>query len=279
MWIDIFKTGTHTDSNGVTKTWDNSDLDQIVSHYNPEKHEAPVVIGHPKDDAPAYGWVEKLGRSENVLYAKLKDIAPEFIDLIKRKLYKKRSIALYPGLELRHVGFLGAMPPAIKGLRNIELADAEDIISIDDSMGEVDNGKLFSEEDVKGLVASARKEGEAAARNVLTREFRAKEENAKKEVDSREIRAYVEKKVDGGIIPPALVHMGIVQFMESLNETSLEIQFSEGHKQLPLDWFKQFIEAMPVQPIFSEIASKARRGDVEVNNETDFGKKIAAKVN
>jgi hypothetical protein len=75
-----------------------------------------VVVGHPKDNAPAYGWVESLKRDGEVLWAKLKDIVPEFREWLDKKLYKKRSISLYPDGSLRHVGFLGAVPPAVKGL-------------------------------------------------------------------------------------------------------------------------------------------------------------------
>lgn len=125
MLIEIFKTGTHTDSAGNTRAWTEKDLDAIASKYDPANHEAPVVIGHPKDNAPAYGWVERLERKGSVLYAKLKDLVPEFVEAVKRGLYKKRSISLYPDLTLRHVGFLGAMPPAVKGLADVQFSEAE----------------------------------------------------------------------------------------------------------------------------------------------------------
>lgn len=125
MKIEIFRTGTHTNSNGDEKSWNEKDLDSIVSKYNPQEHEAPVVIGHPKDNAPAYGWVEGLERKGSVLYAKLKDLVPEFVDIMKKGLYKKRSISLYPDMTLRHVGFLGATPPAIKGLADIKFSEQE----------------------------------------------------------------------------------------------------------------------------------------------------------
>ena len=100
MWIEIFKTGTHTDSDGNTRTWNKQDLDRIASQYNPAIHEAPVVIGHPKVNAPAYGWVEDLKREGGTLFANLKELVPEFVDLLKRKLYKKRSVSLYPDTRL-----------------------------------------------------------------------------------------------------------------------------------------------------------------------------------
>jgi hypothetical protein len=119
QWIAIFRTGRHTDSAGNEKDYDETDLDRIVSKYNPSEHEALVVIGHPKMNAPAWGWVADLKREGQILYAKFKQLMPEFVDMVKRGLFKKRSIALYPDLTLRHIGFLGAMPPAIKGLRDV----------------------------------------------------------------------------------------------------------------------------------------------------------------
>jgi hypothetical protein len=125
MKIEIFKSGTHTDSAGNKKTWTDQDLDAIVAKYNPAEHEAPAAIGHPEHNAPAFGWVESLERKGNTLYATFKDLVPEFVDMLKKGLFKKRSISIYPDLTLRHVGFLGAMPPAIKGLADIKFNDAE----------------------------------------------------------------------------------------------------------------------------------------------------------
>lgn len=125
MKIQIFKTGKHTDSAGIEREWTSADLDKIAASYNPSTHEAPVVIGHPKDNAPAYGWVEKVWREGETLWAGLKDLVPEFVDLVKQGLFKKRSISLYPDLTLRHVGFLGAMPPAVKGLADVAFEAGE----------------------------------------------------------------------------------------------------------------------------------------------------------
>jgi len=124
-WIQVFRTGKHIDASGQEKEWGKGDLDRIVNSYNPQGHEAPVVIGHPEENAPAYGWVEALKREGEVLYAKLKNLVPEFVDMVKRGLFKKRSISLYPDLKLRHIGFLGASPPAIKGLEDVEFRERE----------------------------------------------------------------------------------------------------------------------------------------------------------
>lgn len=128
-WFAIFKAGKHTDSSGNTKEWTEADLDKIVASYDPAKHEAPIVIGHPKTNAPAYGWIESLKRVGDTLYAKAKQLVPEFVEMVNKGLFKKRSISLYPDGTLRHVGFLGATPPAVKGLPDVEFKDGEKILN------------------------------------------------------------------------------------------------------------------------------------------------------
>lgn len=122
--VEVFRAGDHTDSAGRQHTFTEADLDKVAA-YNPAKHEAPVVVGHPRDNAPAYGWVERVYREGGSLKADFKDIAPEFADLVKAGRFKKRSISLYPDGTLRHVGFLGAVPPALKGLKDVQFAEGE----------------------------------------------------------------------------------------------------------------------------------------------------------
>lgn len=127
-WIEVFRTGTHTDSAGNTRDWKEDDLKKISENYNPGENEAPIVIGHPADSAPAYGWVEKIKTEGDILLAKFKDVIPEFADMVEKGMFKKRSISLSPDLDLRHIGFLGAMPPAVKGLADLSFNDNDAIV-------------------------------------------------------------------------------------------------------------------------------------------------------
>ncbi len=127
QWVEVFRSGEQTDSSGNTRKWTASDLEKIVKNYNAKKHEAPVVVGHPKDNAPAFGWVAALKTDGRILFARFKQLIPEFIDAVKRGFYKKRSISLYPDFTLRHIGFLGAVPPAIKGLADIKFSENNSI--------------------------------------------------------------------------------------------------------------------------------------------------------
>ena len=156
-WIEIFKTGTHTDSAGNTSEWTQKDLQEIVSLYDPHVHEAPIVIGHPETDSPAYGWVEKLKVEGGKLLMLPGQVVDQFKGWVRQGLYKKVSIALYPDLGLRHVGFLGAMPPAIKGLRQAAFGD-EKIGWVIESAIPIPQS-AFSEGDKKAQEARSKKWG------------------------------------------------------------------------------------------------------------------------
>jgi len=143
-WFPVFRTGTHTSSSGISRTWTEADLESIANKYNPQQHEAPLVVGHPKTNHPAYGWVEGLKRSGQFLFARAKNIVPEFKDMVNRGMFKKRSISLYPDNTLKHIGFLGAAPPAVKGLPDVQFDGSEEAVTFEFS----ENWKMRSIADV-----------------------------------------------------------------------------------------------------------------------------------
>lgn len=139
----IFRSGSHTTAKGQALTFAETDLADIVAGYDPALHEAPIVVGHPKQNGPAFGWVKSLTVRDGTLYADAKQVDVNFSEMVKAGHFKKVSAALYsptqagnptPGkYHLRHVGFLGAEPPAIKGLPPIEFSgeDADTIVEIE----------------------------------------------------------------------------------------------------------------------------------------------------
>lgn len=134
--IQIFKPVTGaTSMEGVSTTLTAADLQAIATAYNPAVHEAPLTIGHPTHDAPAYGWVRSLNFADGTLVADTEQSA-ELGELVSKGHYKKVSASFYrpaapgnptPGQwALRHVGFLGAQPPGIKGLKAVSFAEREE---------------------------------------------------------------------------------------------------------------------------------------------------------
>ncbi len=67
--MEIFKSGTHTDSGGATITFSEADIAALAESYDPALSEAPLVVGHPKTDDPAWGWVKALSAKDGRLFA------------------------------------------------------------------------------------------------------------------------------------------------------------------------------------------------------------------
>ncbi|HGJ5880618.1 MAG TPA: peptidase [Arsenophonus nasoniae] len=134
--LHIFKTGTHTDMHGNRIQFSEAAVAAMVQAYDPALYDAPIVIGHPALDAPAYGWVKSLVAQGTDVLAEPQDVDPAFAELVAQKRYKNISACSYspdaPGNPkpgnwyLRHIGFLGAQPPAIKGLKPAAFSEAEE---------------------------------------------------------------------------------------------------------------------------------------------------------
>jgi hypothetical protein len=133
--LQIFKPGRHTAMSGATLSFSESDLAATAHAYDPALHEAPIVVGHPQVDGPAYGWVKSLAVGDGVLSAEPNQVDPAFAEMVAAGRFKKISASFYlphsennpvPGVHyLRHVGFLGAQAPAVKGLKNASFAASE----------------------------------------------------------------------------------------------------------------------------------------------------------
>ena len=271
-WIEIFKSGTHTSSNGNTKTWSNGDLDKMVEGYASENHEAPAVIGHPKSNDPAFGWLDQVKRTGNSLLGTFKQVAPEFAEMVKNGRFKKRSISVYPDGSIRHVGFLGAQPPAIKGLRDIDFSEDNeknaDIYEFEEQeadMATVEELQKQLEEEKKKREAAEQKAKEATDKSEKSEADFAE---AKKKAKQKEIADFIESGIKKGRILPTWKKQGLAEFMDGLDGQDETIEFSEGRKETRAEWFKNFIESFSEHPLFKEMAKKT--DETKDQDTTDF---------
>ena len=130
--IEIFAAGKRIDDAGVEHVFSEADVADIARIYNPALREAPLTVGHPASNLPAYGWVKGLGESAGVLMMDTHQVDPQFAEMVRTGRFKKRSSSFYPPNSpnnptpghwyLRHVAFLGAQPPAVPGLKDIQFA-------------------------------------------------------------------------------------------------------------------------------------------------------------
>lgn len=151
--LHVFRPGRHTATSGQSIEFSESALAGCAAAYDPALWRAPLVVGHPKTNAPAYGWVDRLEFSAVGLEATPADVEPAFAELVNAKRYANISASFWspeapgnpaPGsYYLRHVGFLGAQPPALKGLREPEFGDADEGVVSFSEWDDIDNAGLW----------------------------------------------------------------------------------------------------------------------------------------
>jgi hypothetical protein len=275
--VEILRTGTHTAMSGARVTITDQDLRHLADEYDPAYHEAPVVIGHPADNGPAYGWVKNLAASGGRLLATL-DLVPQFVEALRQNLFKKRSASLYPdldgrGLYLRHVGFLGALPPAIKALADIGLADGKESVTLqfeEETMSWKDKVKSlfgqavdeipeagttqvvvaqparndpppaqFSEADVTAREKAAAEAAAKAERDKVELEFADKMRKLEIEAQTKTHQGQVQAKIDSlvkaGKVLPGWIKAGLAEFAAALPwQDEAAIEFADGEGKVKL---------------------------------------------
>ncbi|MGH9580256.1 MAG: hypothetical protein ACRD2R_04625, partial [Terriglobales bacterium] len=131
QWVEIFRAGNYGDKG----EWPPAKIDEVVKNFQAGLWQPPAVVGHPEHDSPAMGWVKSLKRDGQLLLAQFGKVHPALETLVEAGSYPNRSAAFYldpqgKGPVLRHVGFLGGMPPQVKGMAPIRFNDG-DFVAID----------------------------------------------------------------------------------------------------------------------------------------------------
>lgn len=290
--IEILKPGTFTDVNGTTVTFSQADVEELVASYNPDLDKAPAVIGHPKTDDPAYAWAESLAMDGDRAVATIGKIDPGFEKMVADGRYGAISASIYPRghaanpvpgkYYLKHIGFLGAAKPAIKGLQPlgfsqvvndscivVEINLSEPAMPGDDTHPEPEMPKP-QENDEAAIALAARESAVAASEAAIkTREdaVATREDQIKKdatEAAAAGAMAFAESLVEKLIVPPAQKDRlaFVLTTLATLPEDALS--FGEGDAaERPDAALKALLgEATPVLS-FGEIANPedAPKGD------------------
>jgi len=142
--IEVFKPGVFTPMVGDPIAFSAADLASLAQDYDHVNAPAPIVVGHPRTDSPAYGWAKAFVWDENAqrLFAEPDQLLPAFEEAVRAGAYKKISLAFFkpeapnnpkPGKWYpKHIGFLGGAAPAVPGLAPVELAaDDAGVVSIE----------------------------------------------------------------------------------------------------------------------------------------------------
>jgi hypothetical protein len=233
MKFEIFKIGTHTSDKGISKEYTLDDLNFIAQSYKPEEDEAPIVIGHPEDNDPAFGWINSLSvTADGSLIAEASEdkLHPDFLTALKEGRYKKRSISLTPEGKLRHIGFLGAAKPAVKGLADIQFSSLSSVMyefDVDkepEIKTEVDKfSELTKEidqlkESVAVLQQNFSESGENSA-NASIDKISSQLNSLQAKISNSDFEKMLDEKVNEGTLTPAIKDkvLEVSNFMQSQN--------------------------------------------------------------
>jgi hypothetical protein len=264
--LNIFRPGRHLAMSGQAFEFSESDLQATVAAYNPALHEAPLVVGHPRLDLPAYGWVQALAFSEGGLDATPAQVNTDFADMVAAGAFKKISASFYapdapqnpvPGIYyLRHVGFLGAAAPAVKGLRQPSFADDEvGVLTFgEDSLSPTVTPSTTEESTVtKEEAAQLRTQATQQANRIADLEAAAVA--ATRTTQHAAHTAFCEAQP--GVLP-AWREVAVATLDHFAVQAS-PVEFGEGeHKAALADRFKDFLTALPAVVQFGEAATRER---------------------
>jgi len=315
--VHVLQAGTYRDLHGNTVEIGAELMRALADSYDERLYAAPVVIGHPQHDSPRYGTVVEPRHTGADMDVGLTQLDPAFVDAHRAGRYPQRSLSFWPAAHpsnptpgrpyIRHLGFLGGAPPAIKGLRPAELAaDAEGVVELAldaaapltpdtadpeiPTMAEHTAGTVRQPETNQNPPASApavdlaeretavatrerelaEREQQIAARET---ELRQAEQTRRRE----EATAFCERLADETRLRPADVPR-VVEVLLTLDDARPEpaVAFAEAdadgaapQPQTAGQWLRQRLQALPPLVELGEVASKGRAAPEDARGKSD----------
>ena len=138
--LHLARAGQFVDMHGSQVDLTPDLLAALAASYDPAIYQAPLVIGHPQTNSPAFGHLARLEATPDGLFGEPINVDPAFKSAVTSGRYPQRSMSYWPADHpssptpgqpyLRHLGVLGAIPPAIPGLRGADLA-GDDAITVE----------------------------------------------------------------------------------------------------------------------------------------------------
>lgn len=89
--IPILRKGAKREDGSI---WGDAEISQLLSSYQPEHHEAPILI-EGGGEHKAYGWVKGITAEDGIATALVEPITPQFKESLEKEDYQERVIQLY----------------------------------------------------------------------------------------------------------------------------------------------------------------------------------------
>lgn len=248
--FEICRSGTFMDASGRQVELSEAALREMATCYNPKLRRAPLVIGHPKMDDPAFGWVKELEYRDGALVALSERVDKDFAVAVQDGRYANRSASFYvpdsphnptPGrYYLKHVGFLGARQPSVDGLKPLEFSALE---------GDDANDLVVS---LAGYEAAFRQRMRQEIEQENAFSLAAFEQQVRQSEQLRINRAHDVKEFTDAMVEQAIIRPGekeaFVAMAEMMVGNDTVIQFGEGEdseRARAWDLFKRLIQHRP----------------------------------
>ncbi|MCH4893387.1 hypothetical protein GO308_09725 [Sphingomonas sp. SFZ2018-12] len=254
--IRLFRPGTFTSNEGRVVSLTEADLAAIAAAYDPSADPAPLVIGHPRLNDPAYGWVGRLAVEDGELVAdELDRVEPSFAETVREGRYAKVSAQFYmPGdpnspkpdtWYLRHIGFLGAKAPGVKGLGTVQFDDqADGLATLDFPNPPAPKEPGMSDKDLASFAEKEKALGEREAA-IAAREKAARDAEIKARHDAHV--SFAESLVKEAKLAPAGKPL-LVGVLDALDADG-KVSFGEAGELTPADALKKLLDG--AQPLVS----------------------------
>ena len=273
--MEIMKVGKQTAMDGREIAFTPEVLNEIAYVYDATLSESPLVIGHPTLTAPAYGWVKEASFEGDTLYAHVGEVEAAFAEAVNEGRYKKRSASIFlpdtpgnpkPGhYYLNHVGFLGAVPPAVKGLADVKFSanDGGEHAALDfafdveatnppnkentmDKDKEKEAAENAAAEAAKREADFAAREAALAAREAEVKKAEAERAKAEKDAEIKQAADFCDQLIKEGKLLPAK-KSGLVEVLVTLGKQP--VSFSDGNQtvqQSAVDILKEVLNQKPL---------------------------------
>ena len=279
--IEILRPGKFKAMNGTEVSFSVEILKDIALNYDPKIYQSPLVIGHPKVEDPAYGWVKSLSFSGDKLVAEPEAVVEEFANLVSTRRYQNVSASLFPPNHpanpkpgkyyLKHIGFLGAVPPAVTGLKPVSFA--ADDQTLDFSAELVIENKANPEPSSEHKVLSS-KINEFAAKETALQARELAISKRERELSVLELSAFISDLIKEGKVQSEKKD-DLVCFMQSISSIA-PISFASTKQESPLNFFKDFLKNQPSLVELGEYAPSSRPIPQPVTDPTKFAEQIIA---
>lgn len=278
-FFEVFKAGKYPQG-----TFTKKEITAIAKNYDPKFCEAPITIDH-KQSGPAFGWVENVKAEGEKLMVSFKEVPEAFEKDVNEGKYKKVSVELYRNLEgkgayLKAVSFLGAATPQVKGLEPIKFMESEsdvyefnsaeepeqfseeEIVELKNQVAELEsqlanfkenNKKLETIKSLKEKISSLTDEVASFKEKAQGKEEIEQELNEiKTAIKKKEFDEFIDKQIEQGKLIPTNkeIILSILQELDNVKKF--------GEDSAVITDFKSFIESLPNQVSFKEIATKEK---------------------